>query len=51
VTIVMEVDMDMVMEVDMDMVMVVIFNQMRNDLLSKWVGVAIDCHRSQVDAK
>ena len=29
-----------------------VFNQMRNDLLSKWFIVAIDCHYgSKVDAK
>ena len=34
-------------------VMEMVFNQMRNDLLSKWFRVAIiDCHNgSQVDAK
>ena len=34
-------------EVDMEM----IFNQMRNDLLSKKFRIAIDCHRSQGDGK
>ena len=44
----MEVDLAIV---DMDMVMEMIFNQMRNDLLSKKFRIAIDCHRSQVDGK
>ena len=45
-TFVMEVVLSM--EVDMGMV----FNQMRNDLLSEWFRIAIDCHDgSQVDSK
>ena len=45
-TIIMEVV--MAMELDMGMV----FNQMRNDLFSKWLTAAIDRHNgSQVDAK
>ena len=41
----------MTIEVHMAVDMEVVFNQMRNDLLSKWFRVAKDCHRSQVDAK
>ena len=38
-------------DLELNMVMEVIFNQMRNDLLSKKFRIAIDCHRSQVDVK
>ena len=40
-----------IMEVYLAIDMEVVFNQMKNDLLSKWFRVAIDCDRSQVDAK
>ena len=41
------IDMEVYLAIDME----VVFNQMKNDLLSKWFRVAIDCDRSQVDAK
>ena len=40
-----------IMEVYLAIDMEVVFNQMKNDLLAKWFRVAIDCDRSQVDAK
>ena len=46
----MEVDMAFV-DMEVDMVMEMIFNQMRKDLLSKKLRIAIDCHRSQGDGK
>ena len=41
------IDMEVYLAIDME----VVFNQMKNDLLAKWFRVAIDCDRSQVDAK